>query len=123
MADVKARNVEEIPPYRGPQALPGIRFHPAGRELGVTAWGMNVIAIDAGCTSYPEHGHGENGQEEVYVVLEGDGSLVAGGEKTPLSRGTLVRVGPSTTRKILPGPRGVVVLAIGGTPGKAYTVK
>lgn len=32
----------------------------------------------------------------------------------------LVRVGPSQKRKILPGPQGISVLAIGATPGKAY---
>jgi hypothetical protein len=46
--------------------------------------------------------------------------LDASGEKTALSTGMLVRLGPSTKRKILPGPRGITVLAIGATPGKAY---
>lgn len=37
--------------------IPGIKFHTAGRELGVTAWGMNVLRIDAGCMGHPEHDH------------------------------------------------------------------
>jgi uncharacterized cupin superfamily protein len=121
MTDLKAKRIEEIPYYRGANAIPGIKFHSAGRELGVTAWGMNVFSIDAGCTGYPEHDHVKDAQEEVYVVLEGSGTLNASGDETALVRGMLVRVGPSTKRKIFPGPHGIVILAIGGTPGQAYS--
>jgi uncharacterized cupin superfamily protein len=120
MTDVKARKLDEIPFYQGAGAIPGIRFHMAARELGVSAWGMNVLALEPGCAGHPEHDHVQDGQEEVYVVLEGSGSLRAGGEETPLERGTMVRVGPAEKRKILAGAEGIVVLAIGGTPGAAY---
>jgi mannose-6-phosphate isomerase-like protein (cupin superfamily) len=120
MADVKARRIEDIPFYEGPNAIEGIKFRPAGRELGVTAWGMNVLEIARGVTDYPQHDHVKDGQEEVYVVLDGGGTLEVGGAHTPLAPGTLVRVGPGETRKILPGASGIVVLAIGGTPGRAY---
>ncbi|MCL2448287.1 MAG: hypothetical protein FWD17_05020 [Polyangiaceae bacterium] len=120
MSDIKARMIEDIAYFQGPNAIAGIRFHMAARELGVTAWGMSVLEIDAGCTGYPEHDHERDGQEEVYVVLRGDGTLDSSGEKTALRTGMLVRVGPKTKRKILPGPQGITVLAIGATPGKAY---
>jgi mannose-6-phosphate isomerase-like protein (cupin superfamily) len=81
---------------------------------------MNVLEIDAGCTAYPEHDHVKDGQEDVYVVLRGSATLDVGDEKIPLSVGNLVRVGPSQRRKILPGPEGIAVLAIGGTPGQPY---
>lgn len=123
MADVKARRIEEIPYYQGPNAIPGIRFHAAARELGVTAWGMNVLEIEAGCAAYPEHDHVKNGQEEVYVVLKGSGTMDAGGDHVELAEGMLVRVGPSTRRKILPGSQGITVLAIGATPGQAYQAR
>jgi hypothetical protein len=32
----------------------------------------------------------------------------------------MIRVGPATKRKILPGPQGVRLLALGGTPGRPY---
>ena len=123
MADVQARRIEEIPYYQGPKAIPGIRFHAAARELGVTAWGMNVLELEAGCEAYPEHAHVKDGQEEVYVVLKGSGTMNAGGDHLELAEGMLVRVGPSTRRKILPGPRGITVLAIGATPGQAYQAR
>lgn len=120
MADMKAKQIDEIPFYQGPNAIPGIRFHAAARELGVTAWGMNVLEIEAGCAGHPEHDHKKDGQEEVYVVLKGSGTMDVGGEHLEMREGTLVRVGPSTRRKILPGPQGITVLAIGATPGQAY---
>ena len=123
MSDLKAKQIDEIPFFQGPNAIRGIRFHGAGRELGVTAWGMNVLEIEAGCAAYPEHDHVKDGQEEVYVVLKGSGTMDAGGEHVELAEGMLVRVGPSTRRKILPGPQGITVLAIGATPGQAYQVR
>jgi mannose-6-phosphate isomerase-like protein (cupin superfamily) len=120
MSDIKTRTIEQIPYYQGPNAIPGIRFRTAARELGVAAWGMNVLEIDAGCTGYPEHDHERDGQEEVYVVLRGDGTIDSSGEKIAIGAGTLIHVGPATKRKILPGPQGITLLAIGATPGKAY---
>ncbi len=118
--DVQVKRIEEIDFYEGPNAIPGIRFHPAARSLGVTAWGMNVIEIEPGCSGYPEHDHARDGQEEVYVVLRGSATLAAGDERIALGPGTLVRVGPAQRRKFLPGEDGVTLLAIGATPGKAY---
>ena len=120
MSDVAAKRIEDIEHYTGPGAIPGIKFHPAGRVLGVTAWGMNALEIEAGCTRYPEHDHAGDGQEEVYAVLRGSGILEAGGERIALAPGVLVRVGPHQRRKILPGPEGITILAIGATPGRAY---
>jgi len=37
-----------------------------------------------------------------------------------LTPGSLVRVGAAQKRKIHPGPKGATILALGGTPGKAY---
>jgi len=120
MSDVTVRTIEEVAPYDGPHAIPGIRFRAVARALGITAWGMNVFEIDAGITRYPEHDHLKDGQEEVYLALRGSATLHAGEESFALEPGTFVRVGPGQKRKILPGPEGVTVLALGATPGKAY---
>jgi uncharacterized cupin superfamily protein len=123
MADVTKKAIAEIAHYQGQYAIPGIKFRYAGKELGVTAWGMNVIEMEPGVTAYPEHDHVKDGQEEVYVILRGSATLRAGEQEWPLQEGDLVRVGPETRRKILPGPQGATVLAIGATPGQAYPAK
>ncbi len=120
MDDLTIKRLEDIAPYAGPHELPGIRFRPARAALGVTAWGMNVLEIDAGCTAYPEHDHLADGQEEVYFVVRGSAVLVAGEREEQLATGTFARVPAHVKRKLLPGPEGVTVLAIGATPGKAF---
>ena len=120
MSDICVKTIKEIGAYDGPKAIPGIKFRTAGHDLGVTAWGMNALELEPNCSGYPEHDHAENGQEELYVLMSGSATLHAGERQWPLETGTLVRVGPTTKRKIVAGPDGATVLAIGGTPGKPY---
>jgi mannose-6-phosphate isomerase-like protein (cupin superfamily) len=60
------------------------------------------------------------GQEEVYIALRGSADVDVDGHRYPLDAGHIIRVGPTARRKILPGPDGVRLLAIGGIPGRAY---
>ena len=92
----------------------------ARAELGVGAFGLSVLDLPPSNTQYPEHDHGSDGQEEVYVPMGGSGEIEIEGERFPLEPGTMVRVGPGVTRKLLPGDEGMRVLAIGGVPGQAY---
>jgi mannose-6-phosphate isomerase-like protein (cupin superfamily) len=123
MSDVTVKKLEQIEVYEGPHTIPGIKLHRAARSLGVTAWGMNVLELDANCTGYPEHDHVADGQEELYTLLSGSATLKAGGEEWKLEPGTLVRVGPKAKRKFIAGPKGATLLAIGATPGKAYEAR
>jgi len=120
MSDITVKGIGQIEPYRGPNAVADIQFVPAGRALGVTAWGMNVLKLESGATTYPEHDHVKDGQEEVYILFEGAATLRAGEQEWRLEPGMFVRVGPNARRKWFPGDKGATLLAIGATPGKAY---
>lgn len=113
MADVTVKRFDELESHGG-------QFLYAGRGLGVTAWGMNVERLPPNWAEYPEHDHSEDGQEEVYVVLQGSATLQADGDRWQLEPGTLARIGSGQKRRLVPGDEGVTLLAIGGTPGKAY---
>jgi uncharacterized cupin superfamily protein len=89
----------------------------AGDELGVQAFGLQVLDLPPGFSDYPEHDHAEDGQEEVYVVLDGAAEVDVGGERVAAGAGTMLRVAAGTRRKLVPGPAGVRILAIGCTPG------
>src|SRR5260370_35776099 len=102
MSEVTVKRLEEIDFYQGPNFIPGMKFRPAGRGLGVSAWGMNVIEIEAGCEKYPEHDHSKDGQGEVYGVLRGSATLRAGGGGK-LGAGALLRAGPQEQRRFLAG--------------------
>jgi uncharacterized cupin superfamily protein len=91
----------------------GERFQSLRRELGVTSFGMNLITLQP-----RERGrvHSHKEQEEVYLVLQGELTLILeGGEEHVLGRGRLVRVGPAERRQLVNrGDERLVMLALGG---------
>jgi mannose-6-phosphate isomerase-like protein (cupin superfamily) len=114
MADYTAKRIGDMEAvFRG-------SFHRARAELGVEAFGMQVIDLPPNLTQYPEHDHAASGQEEVFVVLRGGGEIEVDGERVAIDPETIVRVGPATRRKLLPGDEGMRVLALGGVPGGVY---
>jgi mannose-6-phosphate isomerase-like protein (cupin superfamily) len=116
MDDVVVKRFDELDSYQGQG-----QFLYAGKSLGVTAWGLNILKLPANWPDYPLHDHAAEEQEEVYVVLRGHARLEVDGQTWSLEPHMVVRVGPNRKRKIVPGPDGVTLLAIGGTPGKPYT--
>ena len=115
MTDVTVATIEEMEPI-----YDGIARR-ARATLGVTAWGMQVFTLPPNWDGYPEHNHDADAfdpnQEEVYVPLAGSATLQAGDEAYELRPGVMARVGPGQLRRILPGPDGVRILALGGRPG------
>ncbi len=96
----------------------------ARAQLGVTAWGMQVLMLPANWDGYPLHNHDSKAydpdQEEVYIPLDGSATLVADGSEYELRPGVMVRVGPEQMRTIRPGGQGIRFIALGGRPG-AFT--
>jgi hypothetical protein len=117
MADYTAKPIGEM------EASYGGGFVKARAELGVSAFGMQVIQLPPDFGDYPEHDHSESGQEEVYLPIGGSGWIEIDGERVDLDTDTLVRVGPAARRKVYSGPEGLRMLAIGGAPGQAYQVE
>ena len=123
MPDVSHAAIEELDPI---EFLEGFTFRRAGVELGVTPFGMSIIDMPAETTAYPEHDHSSEGpgnppahqlgQEEVYIALRGTADVQVDGHRYKLDADHIIRVGPTARRKILPGPDGVRLLAIGGFP-------
>jgi mannose-6-phosphate isomerase-like protein (cupin superfamily) len=118
MPDVTVLAIDEMEPIHGGLA------RRARAQLGVTAWGMQVLTLPPSWDGYPMHNHDveayDPGQEEVYIPLEGAATLVADGREYELRPGTMARVGPEQMRKIVPGPQGIRFVALGGAPG-AFT--
>jgi hypothetical protein len=56
----------------------------------------------------------------VYVVLAGSAEVEIAGDCLHAAAGTMLRVDPEATRKLVPGEDGVRVLAIGCAPGGEY---
>ena len=127
-SDVTHVGIDELKAVEG--FLEGFTFRRAGAQMGVTPFGMSIIDMPPETTAYPEHDHSSEGpgnppahqlgQEEVYIALRGSADVQVDGHPYKLDAGHIIRVGPTARRKILPGPDGVRLLAIGGFPGRAY---
>jgi mannose-6-phosphate isomerase-like protein (cupin superfamily) len=115
MADVTSLRIEEM------EHAFGGAFVRARASLGVRAFGMQVIQLppDSGEMA-PEHDHLHDGQEEVYVLLDGSCELDVAGERIDLGDRTFVRVGPGERRRLRSGATGARVLAIGASAGRPY---
>jgi len=116
MADYTAKRITDM------EAARGGGFVKARAELGVTAFGFQMIQLPPDYGDYPEHDHAESGQEEVFMAAGGSGWIDIEGERVELDKETLVRVGPAARRKVYAGPEGLRMLVIGGAPGEAYKI-
>ena len=92
----------------------------AGAELGLRAFGMQVLDFPAGFTGYPEHDHSADGQEEVYLILHGAAEFRIDGQPVSVHSGQMVRVEPDARRTLTPGAEGVRILAVGAPVDRAY---
>jgi quercetin dioxygenase-like cupin family protein len=89
------------------------RFQSLRRELGVNGFGMNVIRLRPRQRGRI-HSHRE--QEEVYLVLEGELTLVVEGSEHVLRADQVARVGPGIRRQIAnAGDSLLVLVALGGS--------
>lgn len=114
MSDYSVKRIHEMDTfYKG-------LFRRARSELGVQSFGLAVIDLERGLDDHPEHDHAVAGQEEVFIVLRGTGTIEIDGEAVSLDPDTIVRVGPGARRRIRPDEGGMRLIAIGGVPGQAY---
>lgn len=132
MADLTHLKIDEIDAIEG--FFDRLSMRRVATGLGVSSFGISIEELGPGADEYPEHDHSADGiggemfakrpeqlgQEEVYVALRGSGTLVVDGEEYAIDADHIVRVGPGVVRKVLAGPDGLRLLAIGGTPGEAY---
>jgi uncharacterized cupin superfamily protein len=91
----------------------GERFQTLRRELGVSSFGINLILLEPG-----QRGriHSHERQEEVYLVLEGELTLLIEREPTVLAPDAVARVGPGVRRQLVnAAPERLVLLALGGS--------
>jgi uncharacterized cupin superfamily protein len=72
----------------------------ARRSLGLKAFGMNIVDIPPG-EQIPEHDETERDQEEVFVVMSGQPTLVIDGRPHDLQPGSLARLDPELTRTVV----------------------
>jgi tetratricopeptide (TPR) repeat protein len=103
----------------------GCHYRPIRHHLGITAFGVNAwTARAAGDRVINEHDEGDpTADQELFVVLRGHAVFEVDGDRVDAPAGTLVFAHPGTKRMAHATEDGTTVLAVEGTPGRAYEAR
>jgi hypothetical protein len=95
---------------------------PIRHHFGITSFGVNAwTAREAGDRIINEHDESEpDSNEELYLVLRGRAVFELDGDRVDAPAGTLVFARPGVKRTAFAEEPGTTIIALGGTPGKAY---
>ncbi len=77
----------------------GATWRLARKTLGAEAFGFNVVDIAPG-GEIPAHDHAADDQEEVFIILDGQATIVTGDEEHDAPAGTYCRFAPDVHRTI-----------------------
>ncbi len=96
-------NIDEIPliPHGHGDRFEA-RLGQIGQALGAAMLGCRLVVVPPGKKAWPYHCH--HGNEEMFVILAGTGTLRHGGEEHPLRPGDVVACpagGPETAHQIV----------------------
>ena len=108
-------DIDEISDGRCPSRP--IRYH-----FGITSFGVNAwTGRDVGDRIINEHDEADDdGEEELYLVQRGRARFELDAEPVQAPAGTLVFVRPGVKRTAFAEEPDTTIIAIGGTPGRAY---
>ena len=97
-------------------------WRPVRHHFGITAFGINAwTAGAAGNRIINEHDESEpDSNEELYLVLRGRAVFELDGDRVVAPAGTFVFARPGVKRTAFAEEAGTTIVALGGTPGKAY---
>ena len=107
--------IEEITDGREP-------WRPVRHHFGIMSFGVNAwTARNAGDRIINEHDEAEeDGNEELYLVQSGRARFELDGERVEAAAGSFVFVRPGVKRTAFAEEPVTTIIALGGTPGKAY---
>jgi Uncharacterized conserved protein, contains double-stranded beta-helix domain len=91
--------IKRIDEFEEMEGSGGATWRLARKSLGAEAFGFNVVDIEAG-GQIPAHDHTGDNQEEVFIILEGQGTIVTDDEEHDAPAGTFCRLAPEVNRTI-----------------------
>jgi quercetin dioxygenase-like cupin family protein len=113
--------IKRIDEFEEMEGSGGATWRLARKTLGAEAFGFNVVDIEAG-GEIPAHDHAGDNQEEVFIILDGQGTIVTDGEEHDAPAGTFCRLAPEVNRTIRNQSDGTVrALLIGVPVDSGYT--
>jgi tetratricopeptide (TPR) repeat protein len=114
-AVARLEEIEELTDGREP-------FRPVRHHFGITSFGVNAwTAREVGDRIINEHDESDpDSDEELYLVMRGRAMFELDGDRVAAPTGTLVFAPPGVKRTAFAEAAETTVIALGGTPGKAY---
>jgi tetratricopeptide (TPR) repeat protein len=103
----------------------GCHYRPIRHHLGITAFGVTAwTARAAGERVINEHDEGDpTADQELFLVLRGHAVFEIDGDRVDAPAGTLVFAPPRTRRTASAQQDGTTIIALEGTPGRAYEAR
>lgn len=97
-------------------------FRPVRHHFGITSFGVNAwTASEGGDRIINEHDESDSDEaEELYLVVRGRATFELDGEQVAAPTGTFIFAPPGVKRTAFAEEPDTTVLALGGTPGRAY---
>jgi mannose-6-phosphate isomerase-like protein (cupin superfamily) len=115
MGDVTKVHLPDLEDAAPGFGMESVAFRGAREPLGLERSGLSLQRVDAG-TRQP-FGHRHTEEEEIYVILSGAGTLMAGSEPLPVEALDAVRVAPGVIRAFEAAPAEDLVFLAFGAPG------
>jgi uncharacterized cupin superfamily protein len=91
--------IKRIDEFEEMEGSGGATWRLARKTLGAESFGFNVVDIEAG-GQIPAHDHTGDNQEEVFIILEGEGTIVTDEEEHDAPAGTFCRFAPEVNRTV-----------------------
>jgi tetratricopeptide (TPR) repeat protein len=121
MADFSVAHLDDIEEFEDD----GSHYRPIRHQLGISAFGVTAWSGHAvGDLIIHEHDDGDpTADQELFLVLRGHAEFEIDGERIDAPAGTLVSAAPRIKRTASAVQAGTMILAVEGSPGKAYDAR
>ena len=115
--------LDEIPRAADP-CDPSLDWRPVRDHLGISAFGVNAfLGAQPGDRVVELHDEdGDDGHEELYVVVRGAARFVIDGDEHVVAAGSVALVAPGTAREAFAIEAGTAVLVVGARAGEPFVV-
>jgi uncharacterized cupin superfamily protein len=111
-------SVKHVDDFEVMEGSGGATWRLARKSLDASSFGFNVVDIEPG-GEIPAHDESASGQEEVFIILEGDATIVTGTDEHEAPAGTFCRYAPEVNRTIRNGSGAPVRALLIGVPGES----
>jgi uncharacterized cupin superfamily protein len=91
--------IKHVDEFEEMEGSGGATWRLARKSVGAESFGFNIVDIAPG-GQIPQHNHAGDNQEEVFIILDGQATIVADDNEHDAPAGTYCRYAPEVSRTI-----------------------